>query len=173
MSGTGAASASAVAAAAPQASAEINVEAIFERARAQMEDQTRKIEALEQLESKLSSKPELFDAEDITINRRTLALRAKDLAQWLDDYRTAVELYKTTVADLETMVSERQRTLEEQETTAGIISAEPELLTYFSKKQALFQLGIKEAKHRLCAKIQEKLGPLSPETGGGPQPMKH
>jgi hypothetical protein len=135
------------------------VDSIFDELNGTLEAMERTISGVERFESEILSNQDLFDSDDLNKVRCTLEMRKQEHRRMVEEFESLRELYRKTVHDLEQKVARRQRVLEKLDANEGAVSAEPLLLEYFGKKQALFTSGIAEAKKRLCSKIRDQLVP--------------
>jgi primosomal protein N'' len=133
------------------------VDSIFDELNSTLEAMERTIASVEKFEAEILSNQDLFDTDDLQKVRGTLDIRRQEHRMMVTEFDNLRELYRKTVHELELKVNRRQKLLEKLDHTDGAVSAEPLLLEYFGKKQALFTSGIAEAKKRLCNKIKDKL----------------
>jgi len=134
------------------------LEGIFEEARRELAGLERKIQSIQAFEEAVAKQTELFDVEDRTKVQHALHGLQERYGNMVQDYKDAEELCGRSVTELEVKMAARLQLLEQLELSSGAVSAEPHLMEYFTRKQAVYVAGMQEVKKRLCAKIREKLG---------------
>ncbi len=136
---------------------EVDMQAIFESAQARLTEKEDVLQRVRLLETAIAQKSDLFDAEDVARVRTTLESLEDEYEYARRNMSEAQELYQRMIHDLELKMGERLELLDSLDRERGAVSANPELLEYFSRKQAVYRQGINDAKRHLLEKIRERL----------------
>jgi hypothetical protein len=136
---------------------EVDMDSIFDTARARLTEKEDVMQRVTLLGQTIQQQPDLFDAEDIAHVQATMGKLSKEYEAAKQNMREAEELYQRMIYELEKKMGERLEVLDALDRDRGAVSADPELLEYFSKKQAVYRRGMSDAKKLLFDKIREKL----------------
>ena len=134
------------------------MDSIFETARARLTEKEDVMQRVALLGQTIQQQPDLFDAEDIAHVQSTMEKLSQEHEIAKQNMREAEELYQRMIFDLEKKMGQRLEILDNLDRERGAVSADQELLEYFSKKQAVYRRGMSDAKKLLCNRIREKLG---------------
>ncbi len=137
--------------------ADVDMDGIFDAARARLTEKEDVMQRVRLLEQAITQKPDLFDAEDIARVQATMDRLGADYEFAKRNMQEAEELYQRMLHELEKKMAQRLELLDALDRERGAVSADEELLDYFSRKQAVYRQGMIDAKRMLFDKIREKL----------------